>query len=509
MGADIVGTMDGQVWLVQSKFRAAGGVPRCALEEAVRAKTAYGADVVVAATNRYFTEDAYQHHQALRNAGVDARLWTGNVLRDYFAELPRVSARRRELRPYQAAAVNSVEAARSRGARRALVLMATGLGKTLVAGTLIANELSRNPEGEVLVLAHTVDLVRQLETACWPALEKSISTHLWTDGESPAYYGGVTFATWQSVLPAARGMDLSGKYSCVVVDEAHHAGSVAYRELLDSLRPNFVVGLTATPWRGDNLSVGDIFGDPVYSLDIVDGLQQGFLADVDYRMLIDDINWKEVVSLSKSGYSVADLNDRLLLPDRDQAIIRILVRHMQEIDRPRVIGFCRSIDHAERFRKLLLADQVPSGILHSQQGRDERFRNLSRFRMGDLPVLLAVDMLNEGIDVPDVNLVVFLRVTHSRRIFIQQLGRGLRVTPRKKVVRVLDFVADIRRIAAGLAINAAARARGAAADVVRFQDGRVVKFDGDMPASFFEEYLADIASLEKLDDSATLRFPIA
>lgn len=507
LGADILGNMDGQSWVIQSKFRAAGGVHRFALEEAVRAMSAYSADVVVAATNQYFTEDAYQHCQTLCNAGVEARLWSGNVLLDHYSELPETSLQRKDLRHYQATAVAKVEAARTAGASNALVLMATGLGKTMVASQLIANELDRNPDGEVLVLAHTTDLVRQLEIACWPALKKQISTHLWTDGERPAYPSGVTFATWQSVLPAARKMDMAGKYSFVVVDEAHHAGSVAYRELIELLRPNFLVGVTATPWRGDKLSIAEVFGEPVYAIDIVDGLQQGFLANVDYRMLVDDIDWHEVVRLSRSGYTVSELNGKLLLPDRDQAIIQVLIGHMREIERPRVIGFCRSVEHAERFQRLMLADGVPAGLLHSGQSRAERFRNLSRFRAGESPILLAVDMLNEGIDVPDVNLVAFLRVTHSRRIFIQQLGRGLRLTQGKSTVRVLDFVADIRRIAAGLALNSAARSRGHDVEVVRFHDGRIIKFSGDIPASFFDEYLADISTLENSDDTSNLRFP--
>ncbi len=94
-------------------------------------------------------------------------------------------------------------------------------------------------------------------------------------------------------------------------------------------------------------------------------------------------------------------------------------------------------------------------------------------------------MLNKGIDVPDVNIVAFMRVTHSRRIFIQQLGRGLRVTSSKTKVIVLDFVADIRRIAAGIQINREAAERGMSEEVIRFQDGRIVKFDNDEPASFF------------------------
>lgn len=116
-------------------------------------------------------------------------------------------------------------------------------------------------------------------------------------------------------------------------------------------------------------------------------------------------------------------------------------------------------------------------------------------------------MLNEGIDVPDVNLVAFMRVTHSRRIFLQQLGRGLRVSRTKKEVIVLDFVADIRRVAAGLEINRQARQAAALPEVVRYRDGKIVKFDNDIPAKFFDEYLADVADVEDLEESSKLVFP--
>jgi superfamily II DNA or RNA helicase len=119
-------------------------------------------------------------------------------------------------------------------------------------------------------------------------------------------------------------------------------------------------------------------------------------------------------------------------------------------------------------------------------------------------------MLNEGIDVPDVNLMVFLRVTHSRRIFIQQLGRGLRLSEGKSNVRVLDFVTDIRRIAAAHELNREAAERGERAEpgeTVRYPTGRIVNFEGDEALNFFEEYLEDISELDDKDEGSHLQFP--
>ena len=507
LGADVVGNIDGRTWLLQSKYRSSGTLGSTALREAVRAMSSYGADVCVAATNRSFNEDAYQHHETLESSNIEAYLWDGDALLRFFRNLSSASAARPPLRPYQIRAIDVVEQRRSQGNRTALILMATGLGKSVVAGELVANELYRNPNGNVLVLAHTVDLVRQLERSIWPMLRKEISTHIWAEGESPAYHGGVTFATWQSVSQAATRDDLSGRFELVVVDEAHHAPSPAYRSLISSLDPNFLIGMTATPWRGDEQHLSDIFGQAAFTMDIVDGMQSGYLSDVDYHMLVDDIDWEEIQQLSRSGHSLRDLNAKLILPDRDEAMVTRIREEMNRLESARVICFCRTIEHAERIRRLFLAQNVQAGVLHSALGREERFRTLSSFRSGSLNLILSVDMLNEGIDVPDVNMVVFMRVTHSRRIFVQQLGRGLRLTPTKQQVMVLDFVADVRRIAAGIELNREAKGRARDVEVLRFQERDVVKFNTDEAASFFEEYLADVAAIEEMDDSSRLAFP--
>jgi superfamily II DNA or RNA helicase len=507
-GADVVGTFNGARWVVQAKYRSSGGADSEGARDAVRALPAYGANVAVAATNTYFTEDAYSYWKSTKQNALDVRLWNGSYLLNYFSGLPENSSARRELRSYQAEAVECIESRRGSGARTGLVVMATGLGKSVVANELIARELERNPLQEVLVLAHTRDLVRQLERDSWAQLSKHHATHLWTDGEEPAFSGGVVFATWQSVFAAhMRGEPLAGRFGLVVVDEAHHAPSGSYRQLLDALLPNFLFGMTATPWRGDERNVEEVFGTKAFSMDIIDGMQQGYLAEVDYRMLTDGIDWDEISRLSREGLTVRDLNNRLLMPERDIAMVDVIVSKMVALGKRRAMGFCRSIEHATRLQTLLSAKGIKAALIHSGLPREQRFQNLSAFRLGEIEMLLSVEMLNEGIDVPDVNMIAFMRVTHSRRVFIQQLGRGLRTSKDKNDVLVLDFVADIRRVAAGVQINREAAERAALKEVFRYADGRIVQFDNDKSCSFFNEYLADVADLENYEDGSRLRFP--
>jgi len=509
LGADVVGAFNGVRWVFQAKYRLNGGADAAGVNEATLAMGKYDAKVGVLATNTYFYEHTYMIQREKAAAGIDLRLWNGAYLLEFFEKLPTVSCARRELRPYQVEAVNAIERARVKGKKEALVTMATGLGKSMVASQVIANEIERNPYQEVLVLAHMSDLVRQLEFSSWPQLEKWVSTHLWTDGEQPAYSGGVVYATWQSLFSAMRKEPdiLRGRFGLVVVDEAHHAPSASFSELLHHLNPNFLLGLTATPWRGDEQTLQGLFGKPVFVLDIVAGMQMGYLAAVDYRMLTDGIDWEEISRASQQGLTVADLNRHLLVPERDIGMVEVICAKMEEMDRPRGLAFCRSIEHAERLQPLFTSSGVKTAILHSQLPREQRFKNLSGFRLGHIDLLISIEMLNEGIDVPEVNLVAFMRVTHSRRIFLQQLGRGLRISPGKERVFVLDFVADIRRIAAGLEINHMAKKRAASLEVVRYRDGEIVRFDNDSPLRFFDQYLADIANLEFADEDSHLRFP--
>ena len=167
--------------------------------------------------------------------------------------------------------------------------------------------------------------------------------------------------------------------------------------------------------------------------------------------------------------------------------------------------FCRSIKHAEKLLNYFRGYDLPSAIIHSRLGRTERFQALSNFRTGQIKVLISIEMLNEGIDVPEVNLVCFARVTHSRRIFLQQLGRGLRLSDDKDNVKVLDFVADIRRIAAGIEINDEARGNRTT-EIVNYPEGNIVSFSSETEG-FFDEYLKDMANISDLDEDAKLTFP--
>jgi len=411
---------------------------------------------------------------------------------------------RKPLRPYQ-----DDVASRFRNALvdsgRGQIVMATGLGKTIVMADVVSTLYAdgRMPNGRALVLAHTKPLVDQLQREFWHQLPKWIATHRLADGERPIHWDGITFATIQSALSHIQDLP---HFDLVLVDEAHHIGATTFRKVLDALRPPMLGGVTATPWRGDGFDIDGLLGPPLVQIGICDGLREGFLADVDYRLMADNLDWTFIQQRSREQYSLPQLNRRLLIPTRDEEAVKVIRRTYDDESRRAVIVFSPTIDHAQEFSALLRHYGFKAEALSNELPARERDRAMAQFRAGYLNALCTVDLFNEGVDVPDVDMLVFMRVTHSRRIFVQQLGRGLRVNPErgKTNVVVLDFVTDLRRIAEVIDLDRATRD----GSIERLGLGnRLVQFTDQSAGSFVKEWMLDQASLILRNDDSTLELP--
>lgn len=506
-GGDLIGTRSGRRWVFQAKWKSSGPAAPGAIEEVLNAKAYYRADHAVVVTNAHFGPQAYKRQRNLASAGIRVELWSGKELADLYADdnytIPRLPAI--QLRPYQIAAFEAVISDLD-SSGRALLILATGLGKTIVGGEVIARHFAADPTTKVLVVAPAKPLVEQLERALWHHLPKSVRTNLLTGDHKPDDLRGVTCAT----IPTALGFARSGyRPTLVMIDEAHHVGEDGQlSELLDLLKGSSQVGVTATPWRGDRFDIRGRFGEPSYTLGIEEGMRLGYLADVRYRLFLDNIDWDFVPQASQYGYTMKDLNARLFLPQRDEAIRDQLITTWRAMTEPRAIVFCRTIEHAERIAAFL--SQVPqwkaAESVHAQLDRRERQLRLMRFRNGETPIITAVDILNEGVDIPDVNIICFARVTHSRRIFVQQLGRGLRLREGKSHVEALDFVSDLRRIAAVMNIHSQV-----AVDEIETlrlaKRGTSFEFSDQRAENLMREWIKDAASLETALDEARLQFP--
>jgi superfamily II DNA or RNA helicase len=433
------------------------------------------------------------------------RLWNGAFLRTLLERAPNFSSNRRTLRDYQADIRNAVERSIAQGSKRSLFIVATGLGKTVIASS-IAQQAYDNGLKKILVLCHATDLAYQLQREFWAQISKDVSTRVFLDGEPPVPIEGINFGLYQSFYNNLGGI-APDAFDLVIVDEAHHALANAFALSINHLAPKHLVGMTATPWRGDGESIETIFGEPIAKISLLDGMKWGFLSSVDYRLMCDNIDWEEVPKLSRSSLSIRDLNKRLFLPQRDEAVIDQLCEVANELDNPRIAIFSPSINHAEEFAKKLASRGI-SCANASTSDRAKRRAILMDFSAGRLKAISAVDVLNEGIDVPDVNMIVFLRATHSRRIFVQQLGRGLRLAQGKEKVIVLDFVTDIRRMAAVVSLDREFKGEIKRGSVERLWLNRdSVKFSNDKAQNFIEAWLDDVASLEDSDESQQLTFP--
>lgn len=503
MGADVVGLKNGRLWVVQCKYTSTSVPPKSAVEEVINAGRFYEADRMAIATSRAPGQALTDEIARAARLGLKVELLSPKKLLQLVERVPQFPPNRRELRSYQVRSCERLFEALSETGRGQLVL-ATGLGKTVVMAELAARlfESGSLENGRLLVLADKRELVRQLQIGFWTQLPKSVATHLLAPEEEPIHWDGVTFSTVQTVQSRR---DALPHFDAVFVDEAHHIGSKTYQDVLARLAPARLAGVTATPWRGDEFDIDSMLGQPVEQLGIADGLRLGYLSEVDYRLLADNIDWELVQNESAYGYTLTELNKRLIIPTRDEEAARVIAETFRIAKRKSALVFSPSIEHAEHFIGTLRLFGLRAEAMFGASLPRERDKLLSQFKRGLIDVLCTVDLFNEGVDVPDVDLIVFMRATHSRRIFVQQLGRGLRMSPGKENVVVLDFVTDLRRIAEVTELERLAN-RNAPTETLPLGP-HLVQFADKSAGSMLMEWVKDQASLMLREGDPKLDVP--
>ncbi len=350
--------------------------------------------------------------------------------------------------PHQAKILEELDAERTlHGRHRNLVVAATGTGKTVIAA-LDYRRLVRETYGKDLTLlfvAHRQEILRQSQRMYQEVMSSHTFGELLVNGEVPTV-GRYVFASIQS-LSAARIAALDPQhFDVVVIDEFHHAQAASYRQLLDHLKPQELLGLTATPERGDGIDVRSFFdGRTAAELRLWDALDQNLLCPFHYFGIHDGtdlagIAWK------RGSYDSASLD---VLYTGNDARTRIVLKEVRDkisdASRMRALGFCVSTAHARYMAQRFTAAGIPALAVWAETPTAERADALQALRNGEINALFAVDLFNEGLDVPEVDTVLFLRPTASATVFLQQLGRGLRMTEGKSVLTVLDFVGHQRR----------------------------------------------------------------
>lgn len=349
-----------------------------------------------------------------------------------------------ELRDYQVDAWANLDIAREEGRTRALGNLATGLGKTFVAAVDVMRYrewcAAQDPPmyPRILYVSHQKDINEQAAKTFRAVMPDADISFLGSNKKQVAQ-PELEFATIQWLY---QNLDLFDPqdYEYIIWDESHHLEAETFKAVRDHFDPLFEHAITATVERMDGKDIQDYFGAPLYQKKLAEGIAEGHLADIDYHIVFD----KAVKDRFESGFNPKTLEEIKELFDEKPPRDAIARNIEEEIERlglvdPKTIVFCDSIDEAEEMAELLRGKAYHS---RSEDHRDI----LPDFRSGRLRRITARDMLNEGVDIPDAELIVFLRSTKSSTIFEQQLGRGLRKVPGKDKVYVLDFVANVERI---------------------------------------------------------------
>jgi superfamily II DNA or RNA helicase/HKD family nuclease/predicted house-cleaning noncanonical NTP pyrophosphatase (MazG superfamily) len=339
-----------------------------------------------------------------------------------------------EPRAAQQLALRELDRLRADGHRRALVVAATGLGKTFLAA-FDARDAMR-----VLFVAHREELLRQA-AAAFAAVYPSRSSGYVLNGRADLDRDCV-FASVQTLSRSAflSRHDLS-RFDYVVIDEFHHAAADSYVRLLGALSPRFLLGLTATPFRGDHRDLLELCdGNLAYQVGLFEAIALGWLVPFRYFGVADTVVYDDALLTARRTYDTTRLTQRVNTPERAARAIERFREHGSRA----ALGFCVSIEHASFMAARFEEVGIPSAAVHSGAGSIDRTLAVEALVAGRLRVLFTVDLFNEGVDIPTVDLVMFLRPTESMTVFMQQLGRGLRLHPSKPSLTVLDFIGNYR-----------------------------------------------------------------
>lgn len=443
-GVDIFAYKAGRKFAIEVKQRnLQSNVDVKALNQLVTGARLANVNHMILVTNSYFTSEVQV--RALR-LGVE--LIDRDGLKSLWVQKHSEIGRDIKPRKYQTQIIQEAINQYSIGKSKILIEMATGLGKTYTVALLI-KELTKNisQRPKIMFVAHQIEILLQSVTAFKNVFGVgSYSFSACFSGSAPEETDFV-FASFDTLHGQLDDLKKE-RFDYIIVDEAHHTPAKTYSEVIKNFSPKLLIGLTATPYRSDEKSVTDFFGGKdghIGKYDLIWGLKHKKLAFPKYLVLLDDLDQSKIDQLD-SGLSVSDLDKRLFLHKKDEEVVKIIENTVRKrnIENVKGILFCRSIRHLKHL--LGFFEMGTATCVHSKMNDQERRENIRNFREGGYKYILVCDLFNEGIDIPETNLLIFMRYTGSRTIWLQQLGRGLRKTPNKECVHVLDFVGSLERL---------------------------------------------------------------
>ena len=333
-----------------------------------------------------------------------------------------------ELRDYQEEALSSLENMRKQGNTIALLYHATGIGKTVTAV-----EDAKSVGERTLFIAHTKELVEQ-------AKEKF--QLLWKDIDTGTYMGDIkekdAYVVCGSVQSISANIEQFNKddFKYIIIDEAHHASANTYGKILDYFEPDFTLGLTATPERSDGEDILNIFKNVAHKMDLETSIKRGHAAEIRCIRIKTDIDISDV-RINGIKYDAKDLESKLFVPERNKIIVDTYLKFVKD---KRTVVFCASVNNAEQVADLFRANGIKAEAVSGAMKQSKRSKILKDYEEGNIKVLCACDLLNEGWDSPKTEVLFMARPTMSKVIYMQQLGRGTRLCEGKEYLLVFDFI---------------------------------------------------------------------
>ncbi|EQK47143.1 DEAD/DEAH box helicase [Paraclostridium bifermentans] len=338
------------------------------------------------------------------------------------------------------------------GHNKNLVVAATGVGKTVISAFDYKNFKSQN-KGKVnrlLFIAHREDILSQSLKTFRTILRDRNFGGLYSGNFTPNNIDHV-FMTIQTFNSKKFDECLDKEfYDFIIIDEFHHASAPSYQKILEHFKPKVLLGLTATPERMDGKDVLEYFAGRISSeMRLCEAIDKKLLSTFQYFCISDELDLSKL-KWSKGGYDNKELTelltiDKLNSKKRADLVIRSLHDYISDIDEVVGLGFCVSIEHANFMANYFNDKKIPSVAISSKTTKDERDKAKSGLINGKYKFAFVVDLYNEGVDIPEVNTILFLRPTESLTVFLQQLGRGLRLSDNKECLTVLDYVGQAHK----------------------------------------------------------------
>lgn len=354
---------------------------------------------------------------------------------------------------YQQEILDRLEAERTvRGYTRNLVVAATGTGKTVISALDYKRFRKQNPGKpcRLLFVAHREEILRQSLYTFRAVLKDANFGELFVGNYRPETidYLFLSIQTFNS-------QDFTAKtapdfYDYIIVDEFHHAAAPTYQKLLSYYQPKILLGLTATPERMDGKSILPYFNYRIAAeIRLPEAIDRKLLCPFQYFGVTDTVDLN-TLKWSAGGYDKGELSalytfSGAVANRRADLVVSSLLKYVTDIDEVKGLGFCVTVDHAQFMSRYFNDHGIPSIFLTGKSSDEERKSAKDRLVRGDIRFIFVVDIYNEGVDIPEVNTVLFLRPTESLTIFLQQLGRGLRLAEGKECLTVLDFIGQANK----------------------------------------------------------------